>query len=52
MRMKRELFAYLKDRKVFTSGGHKTLREYLEAQEQKALHKVDARYNRRKKQRR
>ena len=49
--MKRELFAYLKDRKVFTAGGHKTLREYLAAQEQQTLHKVDARYNRRKKHR-
>lgn len=51
MKIKRELFAYLKDRKVFTSGGHKTLREYLEDKEQQALHKVDARYNRRKKHR-
>lgn len=47
--MKRDLFAYLKDRKVFTSGEHKTLREYLDEKEQKHLQKNNARFNRRKK---
>jgi hypothetical protein len=47
--MKRELFAWLKDRKVFTSGGHKTLREYLAEKEEKHLKKIDSRYNRRHK---
>lgn len=47
--MKKDLMAFLKDRKIFTQGGHKTLREYLDAKEQQALHKNDSRYNRRKK---
>jgi hypothetical protein len=31
----KRLFAFLKDRKIFTSGGHRTLREYMNAQEVK-----------------
>jgi hypothetical protein len=41
--MDKRLFAFLKDRKVFTSGGHKTLREYLNAQEVKTENKDRAR---------
>ena len=46
--MKRDLYAWLKDRKIFTSGGHKTLREYLSAKEDQDLKKKDARWYRRK----
>jgi hypothetical protein len=41
--MDKRLFAYLKDRKVFTSGGHKTLREYLTARETRTEKKDRAR---------
>jgi hypothetical protein len=47
--MKRDLFIWLKDRKVFTKGGHKTLREWLTQQEEGVLRKNDARYGRKKK---
>jgi hypothetical protein len=47
--MKQDLFAWLKDRKVFTSGGHKTLTEYLNAREEVELHKNDIRFGRRQK---
>lgn len=33
--MDKRLFGFLKDRKIFTSGGHKTLREAMSAIEQK-----------------
>jgi hypothetical protein len=41
--MKRDLFVFLKDRKVFTSGGNKTLREYLTAQEQQSEYRLRSR---------
>jgi hypothetical protein len=47
--MKRDLYAFLKDRKIFTGGGHKTLREILSAKENQHLKKNDARYAKRKK---
>jgi hypothetical protein len=47
--MKRDLYAFLKDRKIFTGGGHKTLREYLSNKESQHLKKNDARFGRRKK---
>ena len=50
--MKRDLYAFLKDRKIFTGGGHKTLHEYLSAKEQQHLMKNDARFGKRKKAKR
>ena len=47
--MKQDLFAYLKDRKIFTQGGHRTLREYLNSIEEKELHKNDKRFARKQK---
>ena len=41
--MDKRLFGFLKDRKIFTGGGHKTLREYMDAQEQKTEFKDVAR---------
>jgi hypothetical protein len=38
--MDKSLFGFLKDRKIFTSGGHKTLREYLTDQEVKSEHRL------------
>lgn len=50
--MKKEMFAWLKDRRVFTSGGHKTLRSYLDNQREfSEVHKNDRRFGRRQKQR-
>jgi hypothetical protein len=46
--MKQELMAFLKDKKIFTSGGHKSLRSYLDSQENKQLHKIDQRNPRKK----
>lgn len=40
--MDKRLFAFLKDRKIFT-GGHKTLREYMDAKEQKTEYRDRAR---------
>lgn len=33
--MDKRLFGFLKDRKIFTGGGHRTLREYMDAKEKK-----------------
>lgn len=49
--MKQELMAFLKDRKIFTTGGHKTLRAYINEREEKELHKNDKRFVRKKKKR-
>jgi len=38
----KRLFAFLKDRKIFT-GGHKTLREYMDAKEVKTENEDRAR---------
>lgn len=40
--MDKRLFAFLKDRKIFT-GGHKTLREYMDAKERTTEYKDRAR---------
>lgn len=40
--MDKRLFAFLKDRKIFT-GGHKTLREWMTAQEKKTEYRDRAR---------
>ena len=45
--MDKRLFAFLKDRKIFT-GGHKTLREYMDAKEQKTEYNDRARKGHRK----
>lgn len=42
-RIDKNLFGFLKDRKIFTGGGNKTLREYLTEQEQKSEHRLRAR---------
>lgn len=47
--MKQDIFGFLKDRKIFTQGGHKTLREYLNAREESELHKNDKRFARKSK---
>ena len=47
--MKRDLYAFLKDRKIFTKGGHKTLRSWLDANESRHLLKDAARFGKRKK---
>jgi hypothetical protein len=48
--MKQATFAWLKDRRIFTSGGHKTLRSYLNSQREiTELHKNDKRFGRRQK---
>ncbi|MBK5202146.1 MAG: hypothetical protein JJE45_00290 [Prolixibacteraceae bacterium] len=31
--MDKRLFSFLKDRKIFTDGGHKSFREYMDAKE-------------------
>jgi hypothetical protein len=48
-KMKRDLMIFLKDRKIFTSGGHKTLREWLSDKENKRLLDLDTRNPRKKK---
>ena len=45
--MDKRLFSFLKDRKIFT-GGHKTLREYLNSKEIKTEHKDRERHPRKK----
>ena len=50
--MKRDLYAFLKDRKIFTKGGHKTLRAWLDANESKQLLNNAARFGKRKKSKR
>jgi len=46
--MKQELFSWLKDRKVFTQGGHRTLRAALDSQrEVSELNKNSKRFGRR-----
>ena len=47
--MKQDLMAFLKDRRIFTSGGHKTFREVLNEREGKELFKNDKRFARRQK---
>lgn len=47
--MKQELFGWLKDRKIFTSGGDKTLQSFLSEKEDIEIHKNDKRYGRRQK---
>lgn len=47
--MKQDLMAFLKDRNIFTAGGHKTLHEYLTSIEDRELHKNDKRFGRRQK---
>jgi hypothetical protein len=49
--MDKRLFSFLKDRKIFTGGGDKTLREYLTRQEQNREYKDRARINIKKKRR-
>lgn len=50
--MKKETFAWLKDRRIFTRGGHKTLKAFLDGQrEDSELHKNDRRFGRRSKSR-
>ena len=46
--MEKRLFAFLKNRKIFTSGGHKTLREYLNSKEIQTENKDRARKPRKK----
>ncbi len=43
--MKKGLFAFLKDRKIFTPQGQHTLREYMTAQEAKSENTLRARHN-------
>lgn len=43
--MKKGLFAFLKDRKIFTPQGQKTLREYMTEQEAKSENSLRARHN-------
>lgn len=46
------LFGFLKDRKIFTDGGHKTLREYMTARETKTENRNRAEHPKKKKSRR
>lgn len=46
--MKKDLFAFLKDRKIFTTSGDKTLREYLTHREVKSENNLRARKPRKK----
>jgi hypothetical protein len=48
-RMKQDLMIFLKDRKIFTRGGHKTLREWLSDKENQRLNYLDTRNPRKKK---